>query len=361
MNTPAETEELKSIAAQHARQLNAIPGFSEKWNSASGKFFSTLLTQEQSIRASDLAGILFSLGLHSTDSGFNFSVAAHLLAAVGPIVHHGSNHATAISAINSGSICANAMTESGSGSDSFKMKTVAVRDGDRFSISGSKTFVTNGPVADYFVLYAMTDPQKGFFGGVTCFLLDKQKHRFKAGPAIAKISLKNSPMSELFFEDCEVDEASIIGQEGGGAMIFLESMDWERACMASMHAGTMTRLCNEAADYVKSRIRGDKALSEFQAIQFKIADMAVLAETSRVMALRAAHLVDQKRGTVAAAQAKIMASESFMQAASLAATLRGGNGITTETGLTDVMADAQAALIYSGPNDVLRELIASRL
>lgn len=353
-------EQLISAASQHAAALNSIPLFGDKWKSQHGHFFTTLLTTAIKLNAAHAAEVLYQLGINSKDSGFNFSVAAHLMAGVVPILHHGKNH-NVIDRINSGAICANAMTEASSGSDSFKMKTVAIRSGSKFAISGSKTFVTNGPAADFFVLYAMTDRAKGFFGGVTCFLLDNKKHNFRMGPPIEKSSLRNSPMCELFFDHTVVEEEYIIGAEGGGAMIFLESMDWERACMAAMHAGTMKRLCDEASQYVKSRIRADKPLAELQAVQFKLADMAVAAETSRLMALHAAQLVDEKRGTVAAAQAKIIASESLMQTAMLAATVRGGNGITSETGLTDMIADAQAAMIYSGPNDVLRELIAGQL
>lgn len=358
-NDPIEIQ-LSEVAAQHAKELNSFNDFTSKWNSEHGRFFTTMLTSDLQLNASDTASILYELGLHSKDSGFNFSVAAHLLAGVIPIVKH-FNSPEVINAVNAGAVCANAMTESGSGSDSFKMSTIATRSGNELSLSGSKTFITNGPIADYFVVYAMTDSSKGFFGGVSCFLLDKVVNRFDVGSPIQKSSLKNSPMSELFFENCLVKEEFMIGKEGSGAMIFLQSMDWERSCMAAMHAGTMMRLSTETAAYAKNRVRGGKALSEFQAVQFKIADMAVAAEASRLMAIRAAALLDLGRGTVAAAQAKILASESLMQVASLAATVHGGNGITDETGLAKAIADAQAAMIYSGPNDVLRELIAGHL
>lgn len=364
MNAPAI--DLKQAAIEHAVQLNGHDSFSLKWQSPSGLFFAGLTLPipgtNTRLSAVDAANILFELGRNSTDGGFNFSVAAHLLAGVIPLGGYAKNelHHEALKCISNGAVCANAMTESSSGSDAFRMKTTAVRKGKQFVLNGTKAFVTNGPVADYFIVYALTDPQKGFFGGVSCFLLDKLKHSVKIGPAIEKVSLKSSPMCELFFEDCVVEEEYLIGKEGGGAMLFMESMDWERACIAAMHAGTIVRLCDTAAAYAKSRIRSDKALADFQAVQFKLADMAVLGETSRLMAERAAAQIDQKSGLVSAAQAKIVASESLMQAATLAATIMGGNGITND-GLAHVLADAQAALIYSGPNDVLRELIASRL
>jgi len=360
--------DLINAANRNAAKLPAVSDFKLKWQSEAGLFFAGLTLPIPGtgtrLSAVDTANILRVLGEISTDGGFNFSMAAHLFAGVIPVGGHGQNpvHLDALHKVETGAIFANAMTETSSGSDAFRMKTTAVRKGKEFVINGSKTFVTNGPIADYFVLYTMTDTAKGFFGGVTCFLLDKSKHTIGFGSVIEKNCLKNSPMCELYFENCTVGEEYIIGQEGGGAMIFMESMDWERACIAAMHAGTISRLLLNASMYIKGRtLSGDKRLANLQAVQFKIADIAVLAETSRLMAQRAAHQLDLKTGTVAAAQAKIMVSESLMQAANLAATVMGGNGITAASGLTDVLADAQAALIYSGPNDVLRELIASRL
>lgn len=364
MNAPAT--DLRQAAIEHAVQLNRYDSFSAKWQSPSGLFFAGLTlpvsNTNTQLSATDTANMLFELGRHSLDSGFNFSLAAHLLAAVVPLGSYAKNtlHHDALHRVSNGAICANAMTESTSGSDAFRMKTTAARNGKQFIINGAKTFVTNGPVADYFVVYAMTDAAKGFFGGVSCFLVDKLKHTIKISAPIEKVSLKSSPMCEVFFENCAVDEEYLIGKEGGGAMIFLESMNWERACIAAMHAGTIARLCETAATYAKTRLRDGKPLSDFQAVQFKLADIAVLGETARLMAERAAADIDHKGGSVSAAQAKIIASESLMQAATLAATIMGGNGITND-GVANVLADAQAALIYSGPNDVLRELIASSL
>lgn len=364
MNAPAP--DIKQAAIEHALQLNRHDSFSAKWQSPSGLFFAglTLPVPRTNTRLSavDTANVLYELGRNSTDNGFNFSVAAHLLAAVVPLGGYAKNdlHHEALQCISNGTVCANAMTESSSGSDAFRMKTTAVRKGKQFVLNGTKAFVTNGPVADYYIVYALTDSAKGFFGGVSCFLLDKLKHAVKTGSVIEKASLKASPMCELFLEDCVVDEEYLIGKEGGGAMLFMESMDWERACIAAMHAGTIARLCTDAAAYAKTRTRNDKTLADFQAVQFKLADMAVLGETARLMAGRAAALIDRGDGLVSAAQAKIVASESLMQAATLAATIMGGNGITNQ-GVAHMLADAQAALIYSGPNDVLREVIAGSL
>lgn len=357
---------LAKIAAQHASALNAPLSFGEKWNSEAGIFLRALTIPEKDlsrISAQTLSAILYELGKTSVDSGFNFSMAAHLLAAVIPLGGHGTSsvHSQALDSVAGGSICANAITESVSGGDSFKMQTTALRVNQHYVLNGSKTYVTNGPVARFFIVYALTDPSKGFFGGVSCFLLDQTKHKFTCGPAIEKSSLRNSPMCELFFNDCEVEAEYIIGKEGAGAMIFMESMDWERSCIAAMHAGTIRRLCDLATSHVKNRVRGGKTLADFQNVQFKIADLELMAETALLMSNRAARLTDSRHGTLAAAQAKILCSEYLLESAKITTELHGAYGITGATGFTDILADAQAALIYSGPNDVLRDLVAAQL
>jgi len=286
--SPETLIQIERAAKEFALALNGERDFASKWNSEAGGFFRSLTVPAQhngpGATAEMCAQIMYQLGCYSTDNGFNFSMAAHLFAAVIPLGGYGKNdvHASALENMVNGSIGANAMTESGSGSDSFHMKTVARKNDQTYVLNGTKIFVTNGPVARYFVVYALTDPAKGFFGGISCFLLDRTKHRFTIGAAVEKSSLKNSPMCELFFDDCLVEEQYRIGEEGAGAMIFMESMDWERSCIAAMHAGTMRRLCNGAAEYVKQRIRGDKALSELQGVQFKIADIDVMTETARI-------------------------------------------------------------------------------
>lgn len=353
-------------AIQHAINLNLAKSFGDKWNSEAGIFLRGLTANrnaDQSFKAQDIAEILFHLGIHSKDSGFNFSLAAHLLAGVIPVRIHGNNsvHFEALNAIEKGAIYANAMTETSSGGNSFGMRTTATKSENGYVLNGSKTFITNGPIADYFIVYALTNPDSGFFGGVSCFLLDKKIHSFIVGPAIEKISLSSSPMSEVFFENCFVSEEYMLGKPGSGAMIFLESMDWERACIAAMHAGTMYRLSTIASDHVKSRSSGNKNLSELQGVQFKIAEIALLSDASYLVATKAACLTDERKGSVCAAQAKILSSENLLICAKIATELLGGYGLTGNHELTTVMTDAQAALIYSGPNDLLREFIASRL
>jgi len=356
-----ESFDLTVAARQHAERIDLIDGFQSPHQSESVRFFSALPFQKMSAYA--LAIMMYELGKYSGNSGLNFSIAAHLYAGSFPVVKHfnTSLRDTVVGEIESGALFANAMTESGSGSDSFSMKTTAVKQGSNYVLNGSKSFVTNGPVADYLVVYALTDAVKGFFGGVSCFLVDAKKHTVKMGAPAEKAALRNSPMCEVYLNDVVVGEECLIGKEGGGAMIFLESMNQERAGIAGMHAGAMQRICSIASKYVSERTRGNTTLSSFQAVQFRIAEIALLAESSKLMAFKAARALDSGAGTVEAAQAKIHVSENYVAAVKNANELMGGYGVLNSSPLAGALEDAHASLIYSGSNDVLRHFIASKL
>ncbi|MDQ3110051.1 MAG: acyl-CoA dehydrogenase family protein [Bacteroidota bacterium] len=299
------------------------------------------------------------------DGGFTFSLAAHLMAGVIPVVKNASSEIKKRilpQVVNDNYILANAMTEAGSGSNAFGMKTTAKADGDQFILNGSKIFCTNASIANGILVYALTDETKGFFGGITCFLLEKDKHAYKCGKPVLKNGLHSSPLSEVFLDNIPVSKENIIGKIGSGVMIFLESMNWERVVMSAMHAGTMDRLCTISRDYVKTRLQGEKALEKHQAVQFRIAEMYLQTEISKLLAYRAAKMIDAGTDvTAAAAKAKIFSSEALNAVAKEALILHGANGFTDDYGIGKIIADAQAALIYSGPNDVLRNLVASRL
>ena len=305
----------------------------------------------------------FSQGCN--DGGFTFSLAAHLLAGVIPVMNHGSQKIKEkiLPKVSEGNfILANAMTEAGSGSDAFNLKTFAIADGENFILNGNKIFCTNAPAANGILVYALTDKAKGFFGGITCFLLEKEKHDYKVGNEIRKNGLHSSPLAEVFLNDVLVPKENIIGKIGSGAMIFMESMNWERACMSAMHCGTMIRLCAMTRAYVKERLTGENALEKHQAVQFRIAEMFLQAEISQKLAYKAAKQIDDGEDSLlAAAKTKIFSSEALVKIAQEAVILHGANGFTQDYSVGQILSDSQAALIYSGPNDVLRNLIASRL
>jgi alkylation response protein AidB-like acyl-CoA dehydrogenase len=299
------------------------------------------------------------------DNGFTFSLAAHTFAGLVPLVNHGTPELQKriLPKVSLGKfILANAMTETSSGSNAFALKTTATRSGNNYILNGTKTFCTNGAVADGILVYALTDASKGFFGGISCFLLERGQHAFKSGLEIEKIGLRSSSLTEIFLQDVVVSEENLIGKQGGGALIFLESMNWERAGMAAMHAGMMQRLVAKTRNYINQKESGGKKISAHQGAQFRLAEMATVTEASLMLGMNAAKTVAEgKDATAICAQAKIYSSEALHQVAREALILHGGNGITESYEIAQALADAQAASIYSGPNDVLRELLASRL
>lgn len=360
---------LQNSARETGKALNGISGLENSWAKLSESGIQAAFIPAENggpaLNATETALVLEGLAASCTDSGFVFSLGAHLLAGLYPFVKHGNKNLTEriFPEILSGKmILANAMTESSSGSNAFTMKSTAIANGTEYILNGTKVFCTNAPVAGGILVYALTDAAKGFFGGISCFFLEKEKQAFAVGPAMEKNGLHTSPLAEVFLNDIQLGEENRIGKTGGGAMIFHESMNLERAVLAAMHCGTMQRLCAMTVDYVKEKESGGKKLSSHQGVQFRIAEMHLRMETARVLAFRATKQIDSgKDATLAAAQAKIAASESLIFIAGEALQLHGGNGFTAAYGLGQALSDAQAAAIYSGPNDVLRELVAGRL
>lgn len=366
---PSERElELRKAAFDVGRISDSL-SFAERWKIAATQGLVALPVPIEyggpGLNTTETALSIEGFSEACKDGGFTFSMSAHLLAGVIPIVKNGSEELKKriLPQVSAGEfILANAMTEANSGSNAFGMKTLAKTDGDHFILNGSKIFCTNATIANGILVYALTDESKGFFGGVSCFLLEKGKHKYTCGNPIKKSGLHSSPLAEVFLNNVSVHKENLVGKIGSGAMVFLESMNWERAVMSAMHSGTMKRLCSLSRDYVKSRMTGENALEKHQAVQFRIAEMYLQSEISLLLSLKAAKLIDDKHdATLVAAQAKIFSSEALNSVAKETLILHGANGFTEDYEIGHIIADAQASLIYSGPNDVLRSLIASRL
>src|SRR5262245_18661321 len=192
---------------------------------------------------------LEALGYGCEDSGLVFSICAHLLACVVPVLQFGSEEQKRryLPGFCDGSlIAANAMSEPGSGSDAFALRTRAEPEGNGFRVNGTKTFVTNAPVADVALVFAVTDSQKGYHGGITAFLVDCKTRGGTAGQKFEKMGLRTSPIGELVFEDMIVPAEAVLGGVGAGAGLFVHAMEWERACLFASHVGTMERLLEKS-------------------------------------------------------------------------------------------------------------------
>jgi alkylation response protein AidB-like acyl-CoA dehydrogenase len=302
----------------------------------------------------------FGYGCH--DGGLVFSVCAHLLSCVIPLWKFGSNDQKKryLPDLCQGRLIGvHAMTEPQSGSDAFALATKAVPDGEGFRINGTKTFISNGPVADVVIVFAVTNAQKGYYGGVTAFLLDRGTPGFSASQRFEKMGLRTSPLGELVFDDVHVGPESIVGKVGGGSAIFTHAMDWERVCLFASHVGTMERLLEQAIEYARNRTQFGQPIGKFQAVSHRIADMKVRLEAARLLVHRAAWALGHQRSVaLEAAIAKLFVSEAFVQSALGAVQVFGGSGYTTDHDVERIARDALGSTIYSGTSEMQRNIIA---
>lgn len=305
-----------------------------------------------------------ALGRGCRDAGLVFSAAAHLFACVLPIQLHGEDELRArlVARLATGdAIGANAITEAEAGSDAFALKTRAVRDGDFFVLDGAKTFVTNGPVADVFVVYASTSPSDGYLG-ISAFAVEKGTPGLSVGQPFAKMGLTTSPVSSIYLESCRVPAQHLLGGLGKGAAVFSESMSWERSCLFALYIGSMERQLDETIAFARERRQSGRPIGKFQAISHRIADMKLRLEGARLLLYRACWLRDQDvDATLEISLAKLAVSEAAIQSSLDAIQIHGGSGFVAETGVERALRDAIPSTIFSGTSEIQRNLIAQRL
>jgi L-prolyl-PCP dehydrogenase len=305
---------------------------------------------------------LEALGYGCHDGGLAFSLCAHLLACVVPLWKHGSAEQKRrhLSGLCDGSLIGmHAITEPDSGSDTFAMRTRARKEGDRWRISGAKTFVSNGPTGDLAVVFAVTDPGKGFHGGVTAFLVPTGVPGFSVGRKLEKMGLRSSPVGELFLEDVEVPEDAVLGAVGGGFAVFATAMDWERILLVATHVGATERLLETSIAYARTRSQFGQPIGKFQAIGHKIADMKTQLEAARLLLYRSAWRLEHARNaSLDASITKLFVSETLLKAALDTVQIHGGYGFMVEYDVERALRDAVGATIYSGTSEMQRNIIA---
>ncbi len=305
---------------------------------------------------------LEALGYGCRDGGLVFSLAAHMLACVVPISKHGSpaQHEKYLRGLCDGTLVgAHAITEPGSGSDTFSMRMRADRVDGGWRLNGNKTFISNGPVADVVVVFAMTDINKGFHGGVTGFLVERGASGFKPGQAFEKMGLRTSPVGELVFDDMLVADDAVLGTVGGGASVFTTAMDWERTLLVAAHVGTLERLLETAIAYARTRNQFGQTIGKFQAVSHRIADMKVQLDAARLLTYRAASRLGSSRAaSLDAAITKLFVSETLVRSALDTIQLHGGNGFMVEYEVERALRDAVGSTLYSGTSEMQRNIIA---
>lgn len=303
-----------------------------------------------------------ALGYGCRDGGLAFAICAHLLACVVPIWKHGTEEQKRhyLPGLSDGTlIAANAMSEPESGSDAFALATRAEPDGAGFRLTGHKTFVSNGPVADVVVAYAATDLERGYHGGITAFLIPCETPGVRAEARIEKMALRSCQMGDIIIDDAYVSSDAILGRVGGGSTIFAQSMEWERICLVALHVGTMERLLEDAVTHARTRKAFGQPIGKFQAVSHRIVDMKVRLEAARLLTYRAASRLDHARDIgMDASIAKLFVSESLLATAQDAVRTLGGYGVLTHREAERALRDAVASTLYSGTSDVQRNIIA---
>jgi butyryl-CoA dehydrogenase len=258
------------------------------------------------------------------------------------------------------SIGAYGLTEPGSGSDAGAMKTTAKRVGDEYILNGSKIFITNGGVADYYVVFAMTDPSQKH-KGCSAFIVEKDFPGFSVGKKESKLGIRSSPTTEIIFEDCRVPKENLLGQEGEGFKIAMMTLDGGRNGIAAQAVGIAQGALDAAIAYAKERHQFGKPIAAQQGIAFKIADMATSVEAARLLTYQAAWL--ESNGYPygkESAMSKLFAGDTAMKVTTEAVQIFGGYGYTKDYPVERFMRDAKITQIYEGTQEIQR-LVISRM
>jgi alkylation response protein AidB-like acyl-CoA dehydrogenase len=304
------------------------------------------------------------LGYGCPDTGLVFALGASLWTVTMPILAFASDPEKQryLPGLCDGSLLgANAASEPEAGSDIFAMQTLAVRTAEGWLLDGRKTWITGGPVADLFLVFATTDPGKGALG-ITAFLVPSGTPGLRVLRTIPKLGMRTAPMAELAFEGCVLPAESLLGREGRGAQIFNAALEWERGVILAGVLGTMRRQLERVVTQARTRKQFGKPIGKFQSVSNRIVDMKLRLETCRPLVYKFAWLKAQgKEATVEAALAKLHVSECFVANSLDAVRIFGASGYATETGLERDLRDSVGGLIFSGTNDIQRTIIAQHL
>ena len=328
-------------------QILALP-FPAEFGGCGADFLTTVLSMD-------------ALGYACKDAGLVHAIATQLLCGL-TLMHFGSDElkATYLPRICSGeAIFAQAITEPGSGSDAMAMRSRAARDGDGYRLDGTKTFITNGPVCDAVIAFAVTNPDTSSLGAVSAFVVDADVEGFERCAPLEKMGLTTLLNGELVFGGCRVPKNRRLGREGQGAILFHESMEFERILLPAAHLGTLRRVIETTVRYARDREAFGESIGSYQSVSNKIADMRVAHELGTLILYKAAALKSaRKRVPRDAAICKLHISESLKQACLDAVQIHGGYGYMAEYEIERDLRDAIASTIYSGTSEMQRLIIA---
>jgi len=298
------------------------------------------------------------------DGSLGITLAAHCSIGMGPVYYFGTEEQKQRwlpGAARGQYLASFGLTEPGAGSDSAGTKTTAVKDGDQWLLNGSKVYITNASYCGYIVCTAVTRPGEGH-RGISAFIVPNPTPGFTIGPAYDKMGLRSSDTRPLFFEDVRLPADALLGREGEGFRQFMVTLDGGRISIGAMAVGIAQGALDAALAYAKQRVQFGQTISRFQAIQFKLADMATEIELARNMVLKAAWLKDQGRPfTREAAMAKLFASETAVRAANQAIQIHGGAGYMEDLPVSRFWRDAKLTEIGEGTSEIQRLVVARQM
>ncbi|OLR89583.1 acyl-CoA dehydrogenase family protein [Actinokineospora bangkokensis] len=308
--------------------------------------------------------VLEGLGEGCRDGGLAFSVSTHLVSTGIALAHHGSEalRERYLPGVCSGeTIGAHAITEAETGSDALRMRTRAVRDGDDYVLTGTKCFVSNGPVADLVVVYARTSGDSGPLG-TTAFLVERGTPGLSFGPPEAKLGLRTSPLGEVRLDGVRVPATNVIGPVGGGFLVLDHVMKWEVLCSFAITAGAIRHRLDRCLEHAKRRKQFGAPIGSFQAVSHRLVDAEIGLRTARSWLYRTAErFAAGENVTEDVAITKLVTSEVNVSTALTAVQVFGGAGYLVGTGVERDLRDAVGGTLYSGTSEVQRNRIAAML
>jgi L-prolyl-[peptidyl-carrier protein] dehydrogenase len=360
---------LRDAARKRLHRPPAAPGEHagrDAWRAAAEIGLTGLCLPEQhggnGLGALDTALCLEAATAGGADTGLAFGIAAHLLACGIPIREFASGDTAPelLKGMASGAlIAANAMTEDGAGSDVSRLSTTAVADGDAYMLTGAKSFVSNGPLADVLVTYAVTNPRAGYLG-ISAFAVPAALDGVVVGAPLAKMGLHGCAAARVEFTGCRVPARYRLGLEGQGSAIFQNSMGWERACLPAIYLGVLDDQLRQCAAHARQRRQFGRDIGDFQAISHKLAIMKQRLEAARLLLYRACWLLDDgsEDPVVPAALSKVAVSEAAVSSGLDAIQIFGAVGYLSQYGIEQQLRDAVPSAIFSGSTEIQREMIA---
>jgi alkylation response protein AidB-like acyl-CoA dehydrogenase len=349
----AEIDEQKKVPAALIAEMGKL-GFMgidvpERYGGAGLDMVTYVLVLEEINRACASTGVV---------------LCSHVSLAVAPILRFGTDAQKErwLPALAKGEkIGCFALSEPASGSDAAAMRTTARRDGDAWVLNGTKNFITNGSIADVAIVFAQTDPAKGK-KGIAAFVVEKGTKGFTVGKLERKLGIRGSDTAQLVFQDCRVPAGNLLGEAGDGFKLALSTLDGGRIGIAAQAVGIARACLEDALAYAKEREAFGKKIADFQAIQWKLADMATELDAARLLTWKAATLRDQGAPHILeAAEAKLFASDIAVKAARECVQIFGGYGYLEDFPAERHYRDAKITEIYEGTSEIMKLVIAEEI